>query len=408
MAAENTFDPRILLEEKERLSDLPYIKRDDIECEQGVLLSDKIEQYCSTNLKLIHPFDPNSLRPAGYDLRVGFNYAIAKERRSLSLGEKLTIGPYQVAVIQTLETLNLPDFLIGRWNIRVKLAYKGLLWVGGAQVDPGFRGKLSCPIYNLSTEPVDLKCGERLAMIDFVTTTAFAEQRSMPFQWWNSKSLVFQQYETDLCSGVEDTLNQMRHEAETARGQLKTELTSNSAELQQRLTQTQIRIDSRIDTFLTLVFTVVAVLFAGLGIVATKGSDDPSFVSSPVWVAAVALYFALKPYAIAWSEARRGVSSPEAVATSQPTDRPWIRLLKPNFAEILGATIIVAGSIAFHFLHAQISAKTIADQVSQTKELKEDLKEQKSTFDLELQTLRIQSDAKMHTLQTELDLMKRK
>jgi len=73
MTAEKTFDPRILLEEKERLSELPYIKRDDVECEQGVLLSDKIEQYCSANFKLIHPFDPKSLRPAGYDLRVGFN-----------------------------------------------------------------------------------------------------------------------------------------------------------------------------------------------------------------------------------------------------------------------------------------------------------------------------------------------
>jgi hypothetical protein len=68
------------------------------------------------------------LRPAGYDLRVGSNYAIAGELHTLNEGGSLTIKPYQVAVIQTLETLNLPDFLIGRWNIRVKFAYKGLLW----------------------------------------------------------------------------------------------------------------------------------------------------------------------------------------------------------------------------------------------------------------------------------------
>lgn len=83
------------------------------------------------------------------------------------------IPSYQVAIVQIRETLNLPKFLIGRWNIRVKRAYEGLLWVGGAQVDPGFRGHLCCPIYNLSNKEVRLEFGDTLAMIDFVVTTPF-------------------------------------------------------------------------------------------------------------------------------------------------------------------------------------------------------------------------------------------
>ena len=245
-------------------------------------------------------------------------------------------------------------------------------------------------------------------MIDFVTTTAFVEQRSIPFQWWASRALVFQQYETDLCSGVEDTLNRMRNEASTARDQLKTNLTSNSEELHKRLTQTQIRIDTRIDTFLTLVFTVVAVLFAGLGIVATKGSDEPSFVSSSIWVAAVALYFALKPYAITLWESRHGRNLSEMESTLETTGRPWIRVLRPNIPEFLVATVIVFGSVAFHLHHAHISTKTLADQANQMEKFKEDLKHQKDTFDLELQNMQIQSDEKVHTLQTQLDSLKRK
>ena len=51
----------------------------------------------------------------------------------------------------------MPRFLIGRWNIRVTVAYKGLLWVGGPQVDPGWVGHLFCPIYNLSDQEVNFK-----------------------------------------------------------------------------------------------------------------------------------------------------------------------------------------------------------------------------------------------------------
>ena len=85
----------------------------------------------------------------------------------------LRIPAFEVAVVKTAETLNLPRFLIGRWNIRVAWAYKGLVWVGGPQVDPGYMGNLFCPIYNLSDKEVRIKKGEPIAVIDFVKTTRF-------------------------------------------------------------------------------------------------------------------------------------------------------------------------------------------------------------------------------------------
>jgi hypothetical protein len=63
--------------------------------------------------------------------------------------------------------------MIARWNIRVKHAYAGLLWVGGPQVDPGYAGYLFCPIYNLSDKPVTLYKGQELALMDFSRTTHF-------------------------------------------------------------------------------------------------------------------------------------------------------------------------------------------------------------------------------------------
>ena len=275
-----------VFEEKRRLSELPFFERDPACPGSGVLLSDLIEHYCSPKFSLIAPFHRDYLRPAGYDLRVGNNYTKDGLCCGLSTGESLTIDPYQVAIIQTLETLNLPDFLIGRWNIRVGLAYKGLLWVGGAQVDPGFRGRLSCPIYNLSTEPVNLRHGEVVAMIDFVTTTAFkpavtALSGSKAFQWWHDKKLVFQEYHTKLKSGVADRLHIIDESEKESRRLLENAKKDTDQKFRS--------IESRIDTFMTLAFTVLAVLFAGLGIVATRDAQ-PTFWNPTLWVAAIAFF----------------------------------------------------------------------------------------------------------------------
>src|SRR5882762_3237574 len=97
----------------------------------GVLLSDAIEQ-CVQGFDLISPFSKEHLKPANYKLRIGDEYALKGEIKSLpdTAGQnEITIEPFDVAVIKTLEVLNMPRFLIARWNIRVQLAYEGLLWV---------------------------------------------------------------------------------------------------------------------------------------------------------------------------------------------------------------------------------------------------------------------------------------
>ena len=110
----------------------------------GVLLSDWIRYYVD-NYDLITPFEEKQLKRAGYELSVGSVFSVAGRTHEIkdNPGEnELRIEPFEVAIIQTRERINMPDFLIGRWNIRVRLAYEGLLWVGGPQVDPGYQGFL--------------------------------------------------------------------------------------------------------------------------------------------------------------------------------------------------------------------------------------------------------------------------
>jgi dCTP deaminase len=290
---------RLRKSEIKRLSELKEWPDNYDNADRGVLLSDKIRHYCE-DFGLIDPFDQASLRPAGYDLRVGSNYSIRGERYALNDAMSLEIGPYQVAIIETYETLNLPKFLIGRWNIRVQHAYKGLLWVGGAQVDPGFRGRLCCPIYNLSTEPVRLEFKERLAMIDFVTTTHF-ESGCELFPWPTRKMLVFREY-PKLSSGIENEVREFREEITSNQEnavkqitEIKREIADTKAETKERIDTNVANIQGRIDSYTARTLTVLAVLFAALGLAVSR-VPEISYLSSATPLAAVALWFALRSY----------------------------------------------------------------------------------------------------------------
>lgn len=166
-------EPSLSLAERERLrlEGLEFVQTDTLSS-TGVLLSDQIKEY-ATKFKLIHPFLDKNLKPASYKLTIGTEYAVGGIMHTLldSQSDRIVIPPFEVAIIKTRETLNLPRFLIGRWNIQVSRAYEGLVWVGGPQVDPGYVGHLFCPIYNLSSSEVSLGFGDSIAVIDFVKTT---------------------------------------------------------------------------------------------------------------------------------------------------------------------------------------------------------------------------------------------
>ncbi|MDE0538487.1 MAG: hypothetical protein OXH94_07145 [Rhodospirillales bacterium] len=157
---------------------------------QGVLLSDKID-LLARHHNLIAPYNDENLKSAGYELTVGDEYYLGNQKFHLGResNNEIVIPPFEVVVIKTAETICLPRFLIARWNLRVRWAYKGLLWIGAAQVDPGYRGHLFCPIYNLSNQAVALPFGERIALMDFVKTSQFDPSKSQKYPG-NSRPLL--------------------------------------------------------------------------------------------------------------------------------------------------------------------------------------------------------------------------
>ena len=255
--------------------DISDLERDFYAHVHGVLLSDLIKRYVRSH-SMIQPFCEDSLEPAGYQMRVGERYFRGTQEVELQDNGTLEIKPSEVVIIETIERLRLPRFLIARWSIKVKLVYNGLLWAGGAQVDPGYYGKLSCPIYNLSTKPVILHKGDKFAMIDFVKTTPYSSSDCKPFR---SLPVRDARYIVHSEGGYESTLSKHIEEIEEVK-------------------KTADSVRSQSTYFSTLVITLLGVLLA-----VSVGRDNGLFDSIPEWsawvrIGAVALSLAISTSAL--------------------------------------------------------------------------------------------------------------
>jgi dUTPase len=229
----------------------------------GVLLSDAIQQ-CVTAFKLLEPFHRDNLKPACYELTIGDQYAVSG--KIFSDQSELTIKPFEVAIIKTHETINMPRFLIGRWNIKVALAYKGLVWVGGPQVDAGYVGHLFCPIYNLSDKDVTLFRGDPIAVIDFVGTTEFHLKKSKCYPF-PPKRVLFEEYAPkELVSGLVK--------------KAVVRLDAAEEQIQQTTRDVKGQIQSthkRVDDFVTLTFAALAILFAAISTLVVGKESSPTW-----------------------------------------------------------------------------------------------------------------------------------
>jgi len=252
----------------EKLKEDPRFPRASKSWCGSVLLRNEIRYYVSNHDLIDHEsFNEDNLKPANYDLTLGSECRLGGKPIILDDKNKyLKIPPFEVAVVSTREKLRLPLFLIGRWNIRVKYAYEGLLWVGGPQVDPGYEGHLYAPIYNLSNRTVILELFQPFATIDFVRTTPYTKNSGPPFEM-----------------ARKDTIS--AHDVH--------QLSSGPLE-ERRRTQ---RLEKRMDTFQATVFPLIALIFTALAIIAgaprlvDKGIE--SFVQVPLLmmiIAAIAIF----------------------------------------------------------------------------------------------------------------------
>ena len=223
----------------------------------AVLLSDQIQYYIENlDPPLLHNPKKRTLSKvelkecldaASYKLRLGDEANVGGRWRQIDDNHPLVIPAHQVAVVKTYEFVNLPRFLIARWNLRVKWVYEGLLWVGGPQVDPGWQGELYCPIYNLAEREVVIPYRERFFTMDFSRTTPFSEKPTST----KNKPIP----------------HKPGARAKTLQGHDVNKIRSAPFEALQQLST----LDTRVNSFNNFTFLVLAVMIAAIGVVASFG-----------------------------------------------------------------------------------------------------------------------------------------
>lgn len=236
----------------------------------SILLSNEIEKYVRER-DLINPFNPKQLKPASYRLSIGDECAIGGEYKKLedSPGKnEINIPPFNVAIIKTQEFIKMPRNLIGRWNIRVTLAYKGLLWVGGPQVDPGYEGNLFCPIYNLSAELVTLKMKDTIATIDFCVTTPYHEDKSLKFE---QKRRDFKDYDFKLKSALL-----------TKVGDRLDKIDIKMTNLEEKTTTIMNTLSKKLDFYVGVMITIIGLIIATISVFITSGQQSTDSIN--VWI----------------------------------------------------------------------------------------------------------------------------
>jgi len=112
----------------------------------------------------LEPFHENRLTPNGYDL--GIAEILIPGQASKVTQDTAKIPPMTRFIVSTEEVVGLGPLLTAQLWLRTSWIRKGIIASFG-KVDSGFRGTLTLPALNSSSEPIELEIGKTFAQIVF-------------------------------------------------------------------------------------------------------------------------------------------------------------------------------------------------------------------------------------------------
>lgn len=137
--------------------------------------------------ELLDPFDPEMVQPASIDMKLGSKFRLLG--RSLgpvidpmfphtypapqSFEGVFDLQPGMLALATTVETVTVPDDLLGRFDGKSSLARLGLLThITAGFIDPGFKGPITLELHNLAMSAIRLTPGMAIGQLSFETMDA--------------------------------------------------------------------------------------------------------------------------------------------------------------------------------------------------------------------------------------------
>lgn len=117
----------------------------------------------------IEPFEEGQIEPASYDIRVGNQAASSAQGKKIDLQEAgfVQVRPGDFVIVSTFERLELDSQTAARFGLISRYSRQGLIATTGAQIDPGFRGRLFVGLTNLSTKEITLPHRDGFLTIEY-------------------------------------------------------------------------------------------------------------------------------------------------------------------------------------------------------------------------------------------------
>lgn len=80
--------------------------------------------------------------------------------------EKLVLKPNSITYVTLEPVFQVPEYLVFRFNLKIPHVYKGLLLGTGPIIDPGFQGRLSLPLHNLTSNEYVLDLNDEVISLE--------------------------------------------------------------------------------------------------------------------------------------------------------------------------------------------------------------------------------------------------
>lgn len=134
-----------------------------------ILTDELITEANSEGWVKIEPFEPSQVQPASYDLRIGPEAATSSSGEKINVQEKgfIELAPSDFAIVVSEERIALDNRHTARFGLRSKWARKGIVATTGAQIDPGFRGRLTVGLTNLTSKKIALSHLDDFLTVEF-------------------------------------------------------------------------------------------------------------------------------------------------------------------------------------------------------------------------------------------------
>jgi deoxycytidine triphosphate deaminase len=151
------------------------LKGEDIMADE-TLIDKEIKDFGD---KLLEPFDPNCIKGASYDVRVGARVRLVSQEvdgtarfqwvalDAPGAPSSVQIAPGSTCIIQSLEKVHMRKDMKGRLALRAFHSRRLIFFPGGI-IDPGYEDFLYLPMANMGDVSVELKYKEALVSVEFV------------------------------------------------------------------------------------------------------------------------------------------------------------------------------------------------------------------------------------------------